>query len=120
VTARLRGALDVARAALWAARALSSTRRQLRRGDLAELVVAPPPPLPAKAGRGVELVLRAVTPRCLERALVLQRWLAAHGRRHDVVVGVSKTGAEFAAHAWVDVEEPWAERNFAEIARLAP
>ena len=37
---------------------------------------------------------------CLVNAIVLQAWEAAHGRRRDLVVGI--TGPDgFSAHAWL-------------------
>ncbi len=50
-------------------------------------------------------VLRRQSPTCLERALVLQRWHAAHGDDFDVIVGVTGTAEEFRAHAWLENEE---------------
>ena len=117
---RVRNVRDVLRAAWWTLLAVRSVRGQLRRGAFDGVVLSPPPPLPHRAGRGVEFVLSPLRPSCLERALVLQRWLAAHGRLHEVVVGVNKVGAQFTAHAWVDVEEPWQRGEFDEIARLGP
>jgi hypothetical protein len=86
---RRRPDLPTLRAALWALVALRRTRRALRRRKVDEIQVAPPPPLPASAGRGVRAVIRRSDPTCLERALVLQAWDAAHGEAHDVVIGVS-------------------------------
>jgi hypothetical protein len=62
-------------------------------------------------------VLRRLEPSCLERALVLQRWLAARGDPREVVIGVTAPDAHFEAHAWLDGESP---REFREIARVAP
>jgi hypothetical protein len=78
--------------------------------------VADPPPLPAAATRGVSAVLRRSSPTCLERALVLQRWLAAHGCARDVVIGVTAPADGFAAHAWLDGEVHG--RDYAELTRL--
>ena len=117
---RILSVRDSVRAAWWALCAIRSARRQLRRGNLGELVLAPPPALPYRAGLGVGFVLSFLRPSCLERALVLQRWLAAHGRHQEVVVGVTTAGGAFAAHAWVDGEESWQRGEFEEIARLAP
>ena len=45
--------------------------------------------------------LRRVGESCLVNAIVLQAWETAHGRRRDLVVGV--TGPDgFRAHAWLD------------------
>jgi hypothetical protein len=38
---------------------------------------------------------------CLERALILQSWLATHGRPYPVAVGVA-LGGGFEAHAWLE------------------
>jgi hypothetical protein len=106
-----------ARAALWTLRAVRRARRDLRRGVPVDRVALPaPPPAPRAAGSGVLAVLGHLDPSCLERSLVLQRWLAAHGEARDVVIGV--TGADaFRAHAWLEGEEG---PGFHEIARVAP
>lgn len=88
------------RSAAWALRALRRLRLDLAAvGTSAQ--VHPPPALPARAQRGVEAVLRRRRATCLERCLVLQRWLASQGRPHDVVIGVGAPGEAFAAHAWL-------------------
>jgi hypothetical protein len=101
--ARLAG-LDVAtvRAAVWTARALRRTKRELAGRGLEGARVAPPPPLPAHARRGVMAVIRRKPNTCLERALVLQRWEASHGAPSDVVIGVPGRGGDFVAHAWLE------------------
>lgn len=102
------------RAAWWAHRALRSTRRSLADGRV-ERVDITPPALPRTAVRGVEAVLRRSGPTCLEAALVRQRWLAAHGVRLDVVIGVTAPRDGFEAHAWLDepgsyaTADPWHE-----------
>lgn len=79
------------------------------------------PPLPASAGRGTSAVLRRLPATCLERAVVLQRWRAAHGERHDVVIGVRGSQEEFRAHAWLDDESPGLDAgDFRELVRLRP
>ena len=50
-------------------------------------------------------VLRRRGDTCLVRAIVAQTWEAAHGRRRDVIIGVTAPG-EFRAHAWLDDERP--------------
>jgi hypothetical protein len=47
-------------------------------------------------------VIRRKPNTCLERALVLQRWEAAHGAPCDVVIGVPGRGSDFVAHAWLE------------------
>ncbi len=76
-----------ARAAWWAWRALRTARASLRNGEVRGVRVPAPPPVNASAARAVRRVLRWTGASCLERSLVLQRWLAAHGVARDVIVG---------------------------------
>jgi Transglutaminase-like superfamily len=105
------------RAAWWALRALGRTRRQLRAGKLEDVVLAAPPALGPSADHGVNAVLRRARGTCLERSLVLQRWLAARGDARDVVIGVSAPATGFRAHAWLDGEPAG---DFDELLRLHP
>lgn len=41
---------------------------------------------------------------CLPMALVAQRLLSSSGHRGELHVGVTRAGAKFAAHAWVECE----------------
>jgi hypothetical protein len=111
--------LDVptTRAATWALLTLHQVRRSLRRGELQEVDVRPPPPLPEHAVRGVHAVLRRRPHTCLERSLLLQRWYAARGDVRDVVIGVTPTVADFGAHAWLD-GEPEQGGPFEELSRI--
>jgi hypothetical protein len=53
-----------------------------------------------EAERGVRGGLRRSHESCLVNAIVRQAWEAAHGRRRDLVVGI--TGPDgFSAHAWL-------------------
>jgi len=109
------------RAALWAARSVHRARRQLRRNGYEGLTLPSVPDLPESASRGVNVVLGRVPATCLERAVVLQRWRAAHGDPRDVVVGVSGTRVDFRAHAWLDDELPGVDADeFRELMRLRP
>lgn len=109
------------RAALWAFRALRSGRAQLREGAVRDVVLPAPPAVSPRALRAVRIVLRSRDPSCLERALVLQRWLCAHGVAKDVVLGTQgSAGSEFRAHAWLDGEPQPAGDHYVEILRLAP
>jgi hypothetical protein len=47
---------------------------------------------------------------------VLQRWLPRTVSARDVVIGVTAPTDGFAAHAWLDGEEPG--RKYAELTRL--
>lgn len=106
------------RAALWTQLSLRRLRRDLRGGGIAGASVPSPPELPDRAVRGVHAVLRRRGATCLERALVLQKWLLAHGESRDVVVGVTSPKEGFAAHAWLDGDPD--DGSFHELERLAP
>lgn len=108
-------------AAAWTVWAVARTRRSLKVDGLAAVRVAPPGRLPPGAGRGVLAVLRRLEPTCLERSLVLQSWLASHGRRYDVVVGVAREGRDMKAHAWLGYEVPPPDAHgFRELHRIPP
>jgi hypothetical protein len=100
---------------VWAVFALSMTRRRVRRDGLHG---SPPPStwLPARGEPGVAAVLNRLEPTCLERSLVLQRWLADHGHPLDVIIGV-KADPEVRAHAWL---EPEHHDGYTDLHRLAP
>lgn len=118
---RLRAALSPSflLGAAWAAVAVAQVRRRLRAGALAVAVVRPPI-VNRGAGRGVRAVLGRLQPTCLERSLVLQRWLASTGVRRDVLVGVRRTPeGGFSAHAWLD-GEPGGDQGHLELHRLPP
>ena len=110
--------LATLRAAWWAQRALRRARRQLgRRRAIDRIALPAPPALSEHAVRGVLALLRRRRHSCLERALVLQRWLAAHGQPRDVVIGVTSAGERFGAHAWLEGEDASGE-PFHELRRL--
>jgi hypothetical protein len=103
--------LDVptVRAAVWAGWSLRRVRRALPNQGL-DTRVAPPPPLPPHAIRGVNgLLSRVAGPTCLERSLILQAWLASHGERYPIAVGVAVEDS-FEAHAWLEGYDAPAER----------
>lgn len=110
-----------ARAAWWTWRTVRSVRAQLQAGAVRDVQVPAPPRVPERAGRAVRLVLRRERPSCLERSLVLQRWLAVHGVARDVIVG-TEGGARgaFTAHAWLDGESQPAGHRYTELLRLSP
>jgi transglutaminase superfamily protein len=97
--------LPTLRAAWWAARAMRGLRRDLRSLGLRARVPVPPP-LPADAVRGVRGIADLSHATCLERSLLLQRWLVAHGQAHDVLVGVGPSARDFEAHAWIEGYDP--------------
>jgi transglutaminase superfamily protein len=65
-------------------------------------------------------VLRRRNATCLERSLILQRWYAAQGAPHDVVIGVTAPAGGFTAHAWLDGDSDEGAHEFHEIHRLRP
>jgi hypothetical protein len=110
--------LPTLRAAFWAMRALRRAERDLARDGLRGAHVSPPPPLPAHARRGVLAVIRRRPSTCLERALVLQRWEAAHGAASDVVIGVPGRRGDFAAHAWLESMPDRQAAEYHELMRI--
>jgi hypothetical protein len=110
-----------ARAGLWAWRALRSVRGQLRAGKMRDVRVPAPPRVNPSGARAVRVVLARTEPSCLERALVLQRWLLDQGIERDVVVGTqgARRGG-FEAHAWLEGEAMPAGRSYVELTRLSP
>lgn len=115
---RLSG-IDGLRAALWTVRALRVAKRQLRSGPVTEVRVPPPPAVGHHSLSSVRRALRWWPATCLERAFVLQGWLAATGERRDVVIGVTAPGEMFGAHAWVDGEADPYSRSVHELMRVA-
>lgn len=108
------------RAAWWAHSALRTARRALARGEVREIALPEPPPLPASAVRGVAGLLRRREHTCLEGALVRQRWLAAHGQPRAIAIGVTAPSQGFAAHAWLVGEDEPQTPMFHELTRLDP
>jgi hypothetical protein len=113
----VRPTVSALRAAVWSLYALGMARRQLRRSGLQELRLPAPPLVPDEAFRGVRAILGGRPSSCLERAFVLQRWHAAHGRPQDVVIGVAKDNGEFRAHAWL-AEDLEGGAGFRELTRV--
>jgi Transglutaminase-like superfamily len=108
------------RAAGWTALSLRRARQVLRSDGVSGRIPFPPP-LPVGATRGVLAVLRRTDPTCLERATVLQTWLAAHDQSVDIVVGVAADHSGVKAHAWIEPGTPDAESaQYREIHRIPP
>jgi Transglutaminase-like superfamily len=108
------------RSAVWTYFSLRVTARRLRR-DGAEATVGLPPRVGAGGRRGVEAVLRRVSPTCLERSMVLQKWLLANGVPCEVVIGVKRGNGGVEAHAWLDVEADLPlVKDYTELHRLGP
>ena len=113
-----RRGVETLRAAWWAVVTVRRARRDLARRGLDGARVPPPPRLRAPAIGGVELVLDTLRCSCLERALVLQSWQAAHGAPADVVIGVAGPSEQFRAHAWLDTDPGDSIGPFVEIHRI--
>jgi Transglutaminase-like superfamily len=109
-------------AVVWTELSLRGLQRDLADRRIAATV--PPSylvsPLATVAARAWLRVRRAS---CLQRSLIVQRWLFAAGESHDVLVGVASrspivaTGSPILAHAWLDHE---AAPGYKVIARLNP
>lgn len=106
------------RVAVWAWRAATRVRRQLRDGGLDAMQVPSPPVVGTQAEGGMRRVLRRRRLSCLEHSLVRQRWHAAHGSDRELVIGVSGPGEAFGAHAWLDGDPVSQNHGFQEIVRL--
>lgn len=119
---RRRPVWDELRGVIWAVRAVRSVRSQLRRTGYVGIAVPPLPGRSDAAARGVRLVLRRLPTTCLERAMIEQRWQAAHGNPRDVLVGVRSAAGGFRAHAWLEGDDPPGddERGYRELLRIQP
>ncbi|WP_432570296.1 lasso peptide biosynthesis protein [Kineococcus sp. SYSU DK005] len=104
------------RAAWWAERSLRRVRAELPVDGL-RTRVAPPPRLPGSALGAVEAVLRRRRATCLQRCLVVQAWLLAHGEAREAVVAVSVADG-FSAHAWLDGHDADESAEFRELTRV--
>lgn len=87
-----------------------------------EARLTPPPSLPGTALHGVTATARVLRATCLERSLLLQKWLLAHGDRHAVMIGVPLPGEQpFIAHAWLEGHDrPGEAAGYAQLVRLEP
>jgi hypothetical protein len=101
----------------WGLRAVATARRQLARGGLDALALPPVPDVPREAKGGVETALRLSRGNCLARSAVRQAWYAAHGRPVDLIIGVTRPGGKFQAHAWLESDPASAGEGFEELAR---
>jgi hypothetical protein len=121
--ARVRGAavrrIRELRAATWALRAGVAARRQLETVGLEGIELPRVPALPRVAGRRIVPVLRRTRRTCLERALVRQRWLAAHGVPRDLVIGINAV-RPFVAHAWLEGDPATESMGYEELSRHPP
>jgi hypothetical protein len=118
---RRRPTWDDLRGMVWAVRAFRSVRRQLRRTGYLGIVLPPLPHRVEASARGVRFVLRRLPTTCLERAMIEQRWQAAHGNPRDVLVAVRGPAGSFRAHAWLEGDEPSEDEfGYRELLRIQP
>jgi hypothetical protein len=111
--------LPTLRAALWALRASGRARRAFARKGLHTPSLPAVPNVGLDAERGVTAVLHRRGHTCLVQASVRQQWLAAHGDRRDLIIGVRGPGDEFGAHAWLEGDHPCHSEGFHELVRRA-
>ena len=115
VTRLVKAATVCPLAVVWTEVSLRGLQRDLADRRIAATV--PPPylvsPLATVAAR---LWLRVRRATCLQRSLIMQRWLFAAGESHDVLVGVASS-SPISAHAWLDHE---VAPGYKVIARLNP
>jgi hypothetical protein len=101
---------------MWADDSLRYLRRALPAEGVATQLSQPPRSrLPLARVMGRWLQWRRAT--CLERSLILQRWLLEAGCPHDMLIGVQRLDGNVIAHAWLDHEDP---QGYAELLRLQP
>jgi len=125
--------LTVARQALgmvgWAL-TLPLLKRALSLRRLVRLLAPPPPHTPhdpVAAARIVRIVRRLYHPtrhspatNCLERSLVLYRYLAAAGAAPYLVIGMAPRSGPFRGHAWVEVAGRPVGETAADLAPYQP
>ena len=114
---RVRERVESLRAAAWALRAALAARRQVAAGRMPPLELPRVPPLPERTVWAVAAVLRPRLFTCLVRASVRQAWHAAHGWERDLIIGVKAPDSDFAAHAWLDGDDPRAADGYLELIR---
>jgi hypothetical protein len=114
-----RAGFPTLRAAWWAVLALRRLRGEISERGL-EAQITAPPELASGGLRGVEAALRRRHATCLERSLIIQRWLIAHGASHEVLIGVNGGADQIEAHAWIDRYDPAAQgEGFRVLTRVA-
>ena len=105
------------RTAAWTRHSLHDVRRQLRIEDgLRGLTLAAPPGTRPIDRTATQLVLRAGKARCLEKAVVVQRFDAAAGRPRTLIIGVTGPQQGFRAHAWLE-GDPQRDDSLQELLR---
>lgn len=102
----------------WADQELVAVRRGLDTEGINARLRVPDPPYAAPWLTGlVAARLAMLHATCLERSLIMQRWMLAIGRPHDVLIGVKSPRETTIAHAWLDHED---SRGHHVLMRLPP
>jgi hypothetical protein len=102
----------------WLDAGLVDVRTSLRTEGIDARSRLPDPPYATPWLTGLVLARLAMQrATCLERSLIMQRWLMATGRPHDVLIGVKSPRETTIAHAWLDHED---SRGHHILMRLPP
>ncbi len=103
---------------VWLDASLVAVRRDLGTEGInaGSMLSQPPYAAPWLTGL-VDVRLAMLHATCLERSLIMQRWLMAIGRPHDVLIGVKSPRETVIAHAWLDHED---SRGHHVLTRLPP
>lgn len=108
-------------AVVWAERSLRRVRVDVAAIGTRARVASPPDRVKVDALRLVRRYLKWRGANCIERSLIAQSWLCAHGRSLPIVVGVGNKEGGFMAHAWIPgYDHPGEGRGYREITRLEP
>lgn len=102
----------------WLDAGLADVRTSLRTEGIDARWRLPDPPYATPWLTGLvaaRLAMQRAT--CLERSLIMQRWLMATGQPHDVLIGVRSPRETTIAHAWLDHED---SRGHHVLMRLPP
>jgi hypothetical protein len=102
----------------WLDSGLVEVRKSLQTDGLDARSKLPDPPYASRWLTGlmrVRLAMQHAT--CLERSLIMQRWLMATGQPHDLLIGVRSPRETTIAHAWLDHEN---SRGHHILLRLPP
>jgi hypothetical protein len=90
----------------WSDESLLAVRQGLDTEGIDTRLRVPDPPYAAPWLTGlIAARLAMLHATCLERSLIMQRWMMAIGRPHDVLIGVKSPRETTIAHAWLDHED---------------
>jgi hypothetical protein len=101
---------------VWADTAFRHVRHRLGADGL-RVRLPPPPRTRLPQTRLIDRWLHWRGATCLERSLVMQRWLLAAGEPHQLIIGVETPGDTVMAHAWLDHED---SRGYTVLLALDP